>query len=90
MKMPYENIELLLCENGFGEIYEGQMSGQKARPTADRGTAEYWRQVLKALPTRGFSKPAAAAEAVDRMTKATVPEPLVKILNKAVALAKPS
>ena len=93
MTIPYGNIELLLCESGFGDIYEKRMSRQKNQPTAASGTAEYWRQVVKALP-KGFGKPAAAAEAADRMAQETdaapVPEPLVNILNKAVALAKSS
>ena len=94
LTMPYGNVELLLCKNGFGDIYTRQMSPQKHQPTAAQGSAKYWHQVLDALPTRGFSKPAAAAEAVERMTQATdpapVPEPLAKILDKAVELAKPS
>ena len=91
MTMPYKNIELLLCESGFGDIYEKRMSRQKNQPTAASGTAEYWRQVVKALP-KGFGKPTAAAEAADRMAQETdaapVPEPLANILNKAVALAE--
>ncbi len=94
MTTPYENVELMLCASGFGDIYERQMSDRKDQPTAARGTPEYWRQVLKALPTRGFSKPAAAAEAAERMAQATnptpVPTPLANILNKAVALAESS
>lgn len=93
MTMPYENVELMLCDNGFGDIYERQMSRQKDPPTAASGTAEYWHQVLDALPGK-FRKPAAAAEAVDRMSQTTdpapVPTPLVNILDKAVALAEPS
>ena len=91
MTMPYKNVELLLCESGFGDIYEKRMSRQKNQPTAARGTAEYWHQVVEALP-KGFGKPAAAAEAADRMARETdaapVPEPLANILNKAVALAE--
>ena len=91
MTMPYENVELLLCESGFGDIYEKRMSRQKNQPTAASGTAEYWHQVVEALP-KGFGKPAAAAEAADRMAQETdaapVPEPLANILDKAVALAK--
>ena len=93
MTMPYENVELMLCENGFGDIYKRQMSDQKDQPTAVHGTTEYWHQVLDALG-RKFSKPAAAAEAVDRMAQATdpapVPTPLANILNKAVTLTEPS
>ena len=89
LTMPYRDIEHLLCENGFGDLYEGRMSPQKADLTAARGTSEYWDQVIAALPSR--SKPAVAAEVVDRMTStidpALVPKTLADILNKAVAHA---
>ena len=88
MATPYENIEFLLCENGFGDIFESRMSRQKEAPTAQLGTREYWRQVIEALP-RGFSKPEAAAEAVDRMAESkTVPRELEDILLKVKALTE--
>ena len=91
LTIPYENVELLLCECGFGDLYEGRMSKQKSRPTAPHNTPEYWRQVIKALP-KGFGKPKIAAEAVDRMERsenhALVPKPLEDILKKAIRLAE--
>ena len=89
LTMPYRDIEHLLCENGFGDLYENRMSPQKADLTAVRGTSQYWDQVIAALPSR--SKPAVAAEVVDRMTSmkdpAPVPRALTDILKKAVAEA---
>ena len=83
----YPNIELLLCESGFGDSYERRMATQKLAPTAERGTRDYWRQVIDALP-KGYSKPEVAAEVVDRMTQSVDPTPvptaLETILNKAV------
>ncbi len=90
LAIPYDNVELLLCENGFGEIYESRMSSQKPHPSSTKGTAQYWLEVLDALP-KSFSKPAAAAEAVAKMTATEnalpVPGPLSDILNKAIDLA---
>lgn len=87
---PYESPEMCLCENGFGAIYEARMSDRKELPSAPRGAGEYWREVLRALPQR-TSKPAAAAEAVERMTAedgpAAVPAPIDRVLRRALALA---
>ena len=88
--MPYQNVEQYLCEHGFGDIYESEMSTQKSPPSAPTGTAEYWQQVLAALPSRGYSKPRAALEAVLRMKakEAPVPELLRSILDRSVELAR--
>lgn len=90
LALPYENIELLLCESGFGDLYEKRMSKQKDRPSAQRDTLTYWREVLMALP-KGYSKPEIASEAVARMLASEdampVPETLERILRKAIELA---
>ena len=85
---PYQDIERLLCESGFGDLYEIHMSQQKQRPTSMHGTPAYWEEVLKALP-KGYSKPAVALEAVFKMKAGdvAVPPPLKSILEKAIALA---
>ena len=86
---PYRDIEHMLCENGFGDLYENRVVRQKAGLTAPHGTSEYWDQVLAALPSR--NKTAVAAEVVDRMTSQIDPTPvpkiLVDILNKAITEA---
>ena len=88
MTIPYKNVERMLCENGFGELYESRMSRQRPQPTSPEGTPAYWDQVLNALPKR-FSKPEVAADAAARMTagQTEVPEALSSILNKALELA---
>lgn len=88
LTMPYENVEQMLCENGFGDLYESRMSPQKPRPTSPRHSAAYWTEVLKALP-KTCSKPEIAAEAAARMTTGETPVPaaLSSILKKASALA---
>ncbi len=89
LTIPYGNVERMLCENGFGELYESRMSPQKPQPTSPNGTPDYWEEVLNALPKR-FSKPEVAAEAAARMTtrQTPVPEALSSILNKALELAR--
>lgn len=88
LAMPYENVELMLCESGFGDLYESRLSPQKSSPTSARGATTYWTEVLKVLP-KGYSKPEVAAEAAARMTAGATPVPtaLSDILNKALALA---
>ena len=89
--ISYENMEQLLCESGFGHLYENHIAAQKDPPTAERDTKEYWRQVIKAGSGR---KPRVAAEAVEWMTRpddpTPVPAPVEAILNKAVKLAEAS
>ena len=86
----YENVELLLCQNRFGELFESRMASQKPQPSSPQGTPEYWHEVLDALP-KGYSKPEVAAEAVARMTAPEnalpVPKPLSDILGKAIEIA---
>ena len=89
--LPYKNIELSLCENGFGELYESRLSSQKPSPSSKKGTTDYWQEVLQALSSR-YSKPEVAAEAVAKMTAPKnalpVPKPLSDILDKVIKLAE--
>ena len=85
---PYENIEKLLCENGFGSIYETEINPNKTQPTAPHGSDAYWGEVLNALPKK-FSKPAAALEAVLEMQNGkTVPDKINEILIKTLELSR--
>ena len=88
LAVPYENVEQMLCEAGFGDLYESRMSPQKLHPTSPKGAAAYWTEVLNALPKK-YSKPEVASEAAARMTAGLtpVPEALSSILNKALELA---
>ena len=87
--LPYASPELFLCEHGFGDSYENRMSDQKQQPTSPHGTRAYWREVIAALP-RGYSKPEAAAEAVEAMIADPnrVPEELARIVRRAISLAE--
>ena len=88
LTIPYENVELMLCKAGLGDLYESRMSQQKQQPTSANGTSDYWKEVLDALPNQ-YSKPAVAADAAVRMTAAPtrVPDALSSILNKALEIA---
>ena len=88
LAVPYANVEQMLCEAGFGDLYESRMSPQKPHPTSPKGAAAYWTEVLNALPKK-YSKPEVASEAAARMTAelTPVPEALSSILNKALELA---
>ena len=85
---PYQNVELFLCESGFGHLYESRMSAQKPSPTSPHGTPAYWAEVLHALP-KSYSKPAVAVDAVLKMKagEIAVPPVLKSILEKAISLA---
>ena len=87
--MPYKNIELFLCENGFGELYEACLPLQRLPLSSEKGTPEYWPEVVRTLPkgSSRYSKPRVAAEVVTRMTAPDVPKPLSGILNKVIELA---
>ncbi len=88
--LPYKNVELFLCENGFGKLYQSQMSRQKPQPDYSlKGTSKYWEAVLDALPKK-YSKPEIVLEAVEIMrgNKNKVLPILKKILDKAVRLAE--
>ena len=91
LAIPYDNVELLLCQSGFGELFESRMSSQNPQPSSTKGTAQYWHEVLNAAP-KGYSKPAVAAEAVAKMaaTENALPVPgtLSDILKKAIELAR--
>ncbi|NQU63411.1 MAG: DUF2813 domain-containing protein [SAR324 cluster bacterium] len=65
------NIDLLLCYSGYGQPYRNGVTYQKeAELTEPEGTNQYWDQVYKIIKNlRGFSKPAAALEAIFLMKK---------------------
>jgi putative ATP-dependent endonuclease of OLD family len=89
-QLRYENIELMLCNEGFGQIYVNHVSPQKvARITSQPGQADYWKQVLDAQ--RDEPKPQVAIEIVQEMENrgvASVPAVIKDSLTKAVSLAK--
>jgi putative ATP-dependent endonuclease of OLD family len=83
------NIEVLLCESGFGHIYEKHISNQKRHLiSAAPGSTDYWPQVVSAQPNK--DKPARIREVMDEMRaggSTQVPEKLKAIIESAIALA---
>lgn len=88
--LPHPNIEVFLCMNGFGGVYEAGVSKQKqARVTAKKGSPEYWAQVVDSQPNK--EKPARIRQAMVQMRqkgKASVPRLLKQIIEAAIALAE--
>jgi putative ATP-dependent endonuclease of OLD family len=89
-QLSHANIEVFLCNNGFGNIYEATIAGQKKPSiTATKGTAAYWEQVVDAQ-AKG-TKPSNAisvAEAMLAQKGKNVPKPLQDVITKIRALAK--
>jgi len=90
-KLPYSNIDVLLCCNGYGQPYLNGVGPNKAAALTELvDTEAYWEQVYKIIKDkRGFSKPAAALESILIMRgkgKDGVPKDLKGILNKIINL----
>jgi hypothetical protein len=89
--LPHSNIELCLCEGGYGAVYLKHVPpGNVAKITAKPGDQQYWPEVLAALSNK-FSKPRAALEVILEMEKKGppgVPEAIKQILERALASAK--
>ena len=89
-QLKHGDIEIFLCMEGYGSLYEGTVSTQKkANITAAQGTLDYWKQVTKAQPDK--SKPRNIVMVIDEMTKrgtAGVPAQLREIVEHALELAR--
>ena len=89
--MPEDDVEGHLCTEGFGAIYEAYLTPQtQVRVTVQQGHPDYWKQVLTAIDkAKGFKKPNAALEVVQKIQSAAVPVPslIQTALQGAVALA---
>lgn len=87
--LPYDCLELALCHSGFGGIYEASVSPQKANTiNAQKGTSDYWKQVIAAQSDRYKTKCATrVAEEIRKSGAAAVPKDVSAILTAAVALA---
>ena len=86
-KLSYQNIDILLCCNGYGNPYRDGVGPNKVSElTEPEGTDEYWSQVYKTIKdAQGFSKPAAALESILLMKEKGrdgVPTEIKDILTK--------
>lgn len=88
--LPLPNIEVVLCEAGFGYIYEAHVSPQKkSNITAEKGSPDYWTQVVSAQPNK--EKPARIREVMAEMrTKGpgAVPLTLKAAIEAAIKIAE--
>lgn len=83
-------MEVLLCMEGYGFVYEENIAEQKkGSVTADKGTLEYWRQVTDAQPNKWKPKNAVAIiEAIEKKGEQGVPTQLREIIENALELAR--
>ena len=87
--IPNENIEIYLCDVGFGDIYEQNISNQKKHTvTSQVGTLQYWTEITRAQVKN--SKPKSAFDVSQRMLahSETIPDLLKSVVLKAQALAR--
>ena len=66
--LDHGNMEIFLCMEGFGDIYEANISDQKRTSITaivEKGTLEYWQQVVKAQKRN--TKPGNALTVAERM-----------------------
>lgn len=89
-KLAHGDIETFLCMEGYGSVYEANISDQKkSSVNAEKGTLDYWRQVADAQKKN--SKPRNAVAVIDQMKSSGVegvPNQFRKIIEQALDLAK--
>ena len=88
--LDHGTMEVFLCMEGYGDIYEASVSDQKrASVTADQGTIDYWKQVVGAQQKN--SKPRNALAVAERMVEAgkdAVPQLLREVVVQTRTLAR--
>lgn len=86
-QLDYENIELL-CMEGFGNLYKGNISPQKKDTVLpENETVEYWAIVIKAQPSN-FKTRMATLVGENIIQTRKVPEQLKDIINQSINLAR--
>lgn len=88
--LSHETMELFLCMENFGDVYESTISDQKKNQiTAKKNTVEYWKQVLKAQQRN--SKPRNTLIVVEQIVRQGingVPQLLRDVMEQTRALAR--
>lgn len=88
--MPEEDIEGHLCTQNFGAVYQAYLTPQtQTQVDVQPSHSDYWKQVLKAIKNaKGFKKPSAALEVVQRIHSGAAVPPLIQTaIQQAVSLA---
>jgi putative ATP-dependent endonuclease of the OLD family len=85
--LSYNNIEHLLCEEGFGDIYEDALSTGQKEALGPAGTPGYWKEVAEKI--KGRRKVSVAVEIADLLRTETRSSPpsIEGILKAAHTLA---
>lgn len=83
-------MELFLCMEGFGSVYESTVAEQKKKDvTAKKDTVEYWQQVCKAQGGRTKTRNALSiAEMMAQKGKGSVPKLFREVIEQVCTLAK--
>ena len=90
MVFPYENIEIHLLGNGYGDVYDGFMAEQnRAKIDGAPGDRGYWSRYAKALPRIAKTRAAAAvAAAMEQRGDDGVTAEIRGVLNRVVTFAR--
>ena len=89
-QLKHGNLEEFLCIEGYGIIYENNISPQKKNQvTEEPGTLDYWKQVVKAQGKN--SKPRNISKVITKMEekgKQGIPPQIQEIVTVALKLAR--
>ena len=86
--LPYDNIEHLLCEEGFGDIYENALNPDDRADLGANTSPEYWKEVAGRLINR--RKIPVAVEIADLLrTKAREVPPAIDAILQATHRLRP-
>lgn len=88
--LEHGTMEVFLCMEGFGEIYEKNISNQKSdNITEDSNTLKYWQQVAKSQGDTPKPKIALAiAEKMNADGEESVPKLLKEVIEQSLKLAR--
>jgi hypothetical protein len=85
-QLPQGVIETYLASEGFGDVYEANISPQKRNAiAAARGTVAYWEQVVEAQSNKK-SKPQLVSEVIAKI-ESTGSSAIPRLIREIVALA---
>lgn len=88
--LAHGDMEVYLCMEGFGSFFEQNVSSQKKGSiTAQKGTLQYWQQVIDAQQRSSKPRNAfAVITEIEKKGKPVIPQQIQQILNTALELAK--
>jgi len=88
-KLDHGNLEVFLCMEGYGNIYQDSVSEQKKSDTMPtEGTLEYWKVIAKALKNKSkIANSHLVAKTITEEGPDAVPALLSDLINKSRELA---